>query len=48
VLRARTFFKVVKPLDMENLERIVIMNGKTDLSRAKKIIAVGGHPGGET
>ena len=46
-LRARTFFKIVKPLDMENLERIVIMNGKTDLSRAKKIIAAGGHPGGE-
>ena len=46
-LRARTFFKIVKPLDMENLERIVIMNGKTDLSKAKKIIAAGGHPGGE-
>jgi len=45
-LRARTFFKIVKPLDMENLERIVIMNGKTDLSRAKKI-AIGSHPGGE-
>ena len=46
-LRARTFFKIVKPLNMENLERIVIMNGKTDLSRAKKFIAAGGHPGGE-
>jgi len=46
-LRGRTFFKIVKPLDMENLERIIIMNGKTDLSRAKKIIAAGGYPGGE-
>jgi hypothetical protein len=46
-LRARTFFKIVKPLNMNNLERIVNMNGKTDLSRVKKIIAAGGHPGGE-
>jgi hypothetical protein len=46
-LRSRTFFKIAKPLDMENLERIVTMNGITDLSRAKKIIAAGGHPGGE-
>jgi len=46
-LRGRTFFKIVKPLNMGNLERIVIMNGKTDLSRAKKIIAAGGNPGGE-
>jgi len=36
-LRAGTFFKIVKPLDLENLERIVIMNGKTDLSKAKKL-----------
>jgi len=27
-LRARTFFKIVKSLDMNNLERIIIMNGK--------------------
>ena len=47
VLRGRTFFKIVKPLDMENLEKIVTMNGITDLSRAKKIIAAGGNPGGE-
>ena len=47
VLRGCTFFKIVKPLDMENLERIVIMNEKTDLNEAKKIIAAGGHPGGE-
>ena len=46
-LRACTFFKIVKPLDMGNLERIVNMNGKSDLSRAKKIIAAGGYPGGE-
>jgi hypothetical protein len=32
---------------MGNLERIVNMNGKSDLSRAKKIIAAGGYPGGE-
>ena len=32
---------------MENLQRIVNMNGKSDLSRAKKIIAAGGYPGGE-
>ena len=46
-LRGSTFFKIVKPLDMEILERIVNMNGKFDLSRAKKIIAAGGYPGGE-
>jgi len=38
---------MVKPLDMENLERIVNMNGISDLSKAKKIIAAGGRPGGE-
>jgi hypothetical protein len=37
VLRGVTLFKIVKRLDMENLERIVSMNGKTDLSQAKKI-----------
>jgi len=47
VLRGSTFFKIVKSLDMENLERIVNMNGKSDLSNAKKIIAAGGHPGDE-
>jgi hypothetical protein len=47
VLRGSTFYKVVKPLDMGNLERIVFMNKKTDLSKAKKIIAAGGHPGDE-
>jgi hypothetical protein len=46
-LRGSTFFKIVKTLDMENLERIVKMNGITDISKAKKIIAAGGHPGGE-
>ena len=47
VLRGSTFFKIVKTLNMENLERIVNMNGLSDLSRAKKIIAAGGHPGWE-
>ena len=47
VLRGRTFFKIAKPLDMDNLEKIVTMNGITDLTRAKKIIAAGGHPGEE-
>ena len=46
-LRGCTLFKIAKYLDMENLERIVIMNERTDLSNAKKIIAAGGHPGGE-
>ena len=46
-LRGSTFFKIVKPLNMENLERIVNMNGISDLSKAKKIIAAGGHPGDE-
>jgi hypothetical protein len=46
-LRSRTFYKITKPLDMENFERIVTMNEITDLTKAKKIIAAGGHPGGE-
>jgi hypothetical protein len=46
-LRGCTLFKIVKPLDMKNLERIVSMNEKTDLSGTKKIIAAGGRPGGE-
>jgi len=47
VLRGSTFYKIVKPLDMENLMRIVNMNGISDVSGAKKIIAAGGNPGGE-
>jgi hypothetical protein len=47
VLRGCTFYKIIKPLDMENLEKIVTMNGVSDLSEAKKIIAAGGQPGGE-
>jgi len=47
VLRGSAFYKIVKPLDMENLERIVNMNGISDLSKVKKIIAAGGHPGDE-
>jgi len=46
-LRGCTFYKIVKQLDMENLERIVTMNGISDLSKVKKIIAAGSHPGGE-
>jgi hypothetical protein len=46
-LRGRTFYKIVKPIGMTNFERIVTMNEISDLSRAKKIIAAGGHPGGE-
>jgi len=32
---------------MENLEKIVNMNVISDLSRAKRVIAAGGHPGDE-
>ena len=46
-LRSRTFYKIIKPLDLEGFERIITMNEKTDISGAKKIIAAGGHPGGE-
>ncbi|MDR1287124.1 MAG: hypothetical protein LBK08_05910 [Treponema sp.] len=46
-LRSRTFYKIVKPLDMEGFEKIVIMNGISDLSMARKVIAAGGRPGGE-
>jgi len=47
VLRSLTLYKMVKALDMGNLERIVAMNGVSDLSRARRVIAAGGHPGGE-
>jgi hypothetical protein len=46
-LRSLTFYKIIKPLDMENFERIVTTNEKTDISKAKKIIAAGGNPGEE-
>ena len=45
-LRGRTFFKIIKKIDMKNFERIITMNKITDLSKAKKI-AAGGYPGGE-
>jgi hypothetical protein len=32
---------------MDGFINIVTMNGKSDVSRAKKIIAAGGHPGEE-
>jgi len=46
-LRGNTFYKIKKELDMDNFVRIVTMNRKSDVSGAKKIIAAGGHPGGE-
>ena len=46
-LRSLTFYKIAKELDMEGFVRIVTMNEKSDVSKAKKIIAAGGHPGGE-
>ena len=35
-LRSRTFYKIVKELDMEGFEKIVTMNEKSDISKAKK------------
>jgi hypothetical protein len=46
-LRSRTFYKIVKALDMKGFEKIVTMNEISDLSKARKVIAAGGHPGGE-
>jgi hypothetical protein len=36
-LRSRTFYKIMKPLDMNGFEKIITMNEKSDLSGAKKI-----------
>ena len=46
-LRGSTFYTITKPLAMSGFEKIVTMNGKSDLTKAKKYIAAGGHPGGE-
>ena len=46
-LRSRTFYKIIKKLDMEGFLKIVTIKEKSDISGAKKIIAAGGHPGGE-
>jgi len=46
-LRGSTFYKIKKRLDMDNLIKIITMNGKSDISKAKKFIAAGGHPGRE-
>ena len=46
-LRSRTFYKIAKNLDMDGFVKIVTMNEKSDVSKAVKIIAAGGHPGGE-
>jgi hypothetical protein len=32
---------------MDKFEKIITMNEISDLSGAKKVIAAGGHPGGE-
>ena len=36
-LQGRTFYKIKKQLDMTGFIKIVTMNGKSDVSRAKKI-----------
>jgi hypothetical protein len=36
-LRGKTLYRVNKPLTLEEFEKIVTMNGKTDISKAKKI-----------
>jgi hypothetical protein len=36
-LRSRTFYKIIKPLDMAGFEKIITMNEISDLTRAKKI-----------
>jgi hypothetical protein len=36
-LRGSTFYKIAKQLDMGGFEKIITMNGKTDLTKAKKI-----------
>jgi len=46
-LRGSTFYKIKKQLDMDGFIKIITMNGKSDVSGAKKIIAAGGNPGGE-
>ena len=46
-LRSRTFYKISKELNMDGFVKIVTMNEKSDVSRAKKNIAAGGRPGGE-
>jgi hypothetical protein len=46
-LRGSTFYKIRKQLDMDGFIGIITMNGKSDVSKAKRIIAAGGHPGGE-
>jgi len=36
-LRGSTFYKIKKELDIDNLVRIITMNGKSDVMKAKKI-----------
>jgi hypothetical protein len=44
-LRGKTLHKINRPLIFDEFINIVMMNGKTDITGAKKI-AAGGHPGG--
>ena len=46
-LRGSTLYKIKKQLDMGGFIGIITMNGKSDVSGAKKVIAAGGHPGEE-
>ena len=44
--RGKTLYKVNKLLTLSGFIKIVTMNRKTDISKAEKYIAAGGHPGG--
>ena len=46
-LRGSTFYKIKKELDMDGFIKIITMNRKSNVLKAKKIIAAGGHPGEE-
>ncbi|MDR1636365.1 MAG: hypothetical protein LBR93_03415, partial [Treponema sp.] len=36
-LRSRTFYKIIKPLDMAGFEKIVTMNEISDISRQERL-----------
>jgi hypothetical protein len=46
-LRSGTFYKVTKVLSLDDILKIVTMNNKPDVSKAKIVQTAGGHPGGE-
>jgi hypothetical protein len=46
-LRSGTFYKVTRELSLDDILKIVTMNNKTDISKAKIVQTAGGHPGGE-